>query len=844
MKTKSILFLCLILAIKGSSQCKIDYSNYHLVLNEDFNTSLADLSTRWYFDTGDPEWIGAGIEYYDPNQISLLPGGILRLKATKVPTTNMITPSGKVKEVKYKSGILRSKMIVDAGGWQENGFKYGIFEMRAKIPNGRVTPGTGEWDTWPAFWLTSGPTEIDIMDDIQPDPSRVWQMGVIDWTKFPHDNPTDWDLICDCNIDPNNSLCSAPEYSSDQAYPAQSIVKVGFVNKVYRSNKSVPKCSIGIFAKKRHTDLSSTYNVYTGVWTPNKVTFFLNGVEVCTISNSNIATHPFPARIIANLEMMAGGADAEYNMDIDYIKVWKPNNDNYTLPYKSASAFMNHDVSQSTSYPILPYEAPNAVALNTNNSKEVFYRHRGDGICVAKQATFSSFWNVSTIPLNDGATSRVAGDVRYLPVHDMVIYAGTDNRINYFGRSTTQPSGFYHWYITSNYNCYWCVTDDLISTAPGSLQTSSNGEIFYRGIDNKMHWYRNVNGNWVHQILPSNYTSAEMVAGDIVVQSPGNTVYYRGYDGRMQCFYKDGSNYIHVWIDDNWSTSSYLVSSKPGSMAVAPSLNGVLYIGTDNKIHLFYWDVTWKHLLLPYTYGNPGLGYPNADYALNGVTWDNANQRLYYNGYDGRIQAFGKTGSQWWHNWVDDYWNTDEFWSFNSESQFGGAKYASTIYGPMGIFYIRKDNHLAYFKYEACEILNPPSGYSPNAAKPGRNDEENDDASNDVTDLSSAASIGSHHGYLAALANNKKRRSVFSEKDVIVIPNPSNDGIFVLNIPQDFTGFQPVELEIVDMLGRLMLKKSFLGNSLKVDLSDKPSGVYFAKVHQGGVVVQKKLVKK
>jgi len=839
MKKLLLSTLCFASIAAVQAQCKIDYSNYHLILNEEFNTSITDISNRWFFDTGDPNWPGAGIEYYDPNQISLLPSGFLRLKATQVTPFVLTMPNGRTRTLKYKSGILRSKIAIDPGGWPGNdGIQYGIFEMRAKIPKGRTAYGTGEWDAWPAFWLTSGPTEIDIMDDIQPDPSRVWQMGMIDWTKYPNGNPTDWDLVCDCNTDPGNPLCSSPDFHPDIAYAASSTVK--YDNKVYRCNKYVKKCSTAIFANKRGVDLSSDYFTYTGVWTPDKVTFFLNGTEVATISSSNIATTPFPTRIIANLEMMEGGSDPEYVMDIDYIRIWKPNNNNYALPYKSANEFMHHDISQSIGAPFAS-AMPNAIAVNPNNGNEIFYRDQNNAVCVAKRRLFSwPSWSVSRIPFNDGPAIPVAGDMRYLPQMNALIYVGSNNRINLFGRSTVEVSGFYHWYITSNYNCWWCVTDDYVSTEPGSLQTSDNGEIFFRGTDNKMHRYYAINGTWFHQILPTAYTNEELVSGNIVVESASNTVYYRGNDGRLQCFYKSGGNYIHAWIDDNWSTNAYTVSSVGGAMTFATGLNGVLYIGTDNKIHLFYWDVTWKHLLLPYTYSNPGLGYPNADLALNSLTWDKTEQRLYYNGFDGRIQCFGKTNGQWWHNWVDAYWNTDEFLSFNVTDQlWNGPKYASTAFGPTDIFYTRKDNHLAYFRYENCEILNPPTGYSPNAARPAPN------AGQETADESAAAPIPyTKDPYLAGYAAAAQRRKAprMAGDQLVISPNPSQDGIYHLSIyiPGSTGSYR---LEVSDMLGNTIDSRNNATANCTIDLSRKPAGTYFIRIQSGSATLQGKLIK-
>jgi hypothetical protein len=141
-------------------------------------------------------------------------------------------------------------------------------------------------------------------------------------------------------------------------------------------------------------------------------------------------------------------------------------------------------------------------------------------------------------------------------------------------------------------------------------------------------------------------------------------------------------------------------------MVYAPSLNGIIYIGNDDKIHLYSWSSGWAHSWLPYTYGSPSIGYTNGDLAKGSIDWDDNYKRAYYAGYDGRIQMFGMAGSSWYHQWVDDYWNTDEYLTFNStQSSATSASIKLGFDGPeRSIFYVRKDNRLEYFKAENCEV--------------------------------------------------------------------------------------------------------------------------------------------
>lgn len=61
--------------------------------------------------------------------------------------------------VYFRSGKLESKVYPDPGTWlgKPGGFTYGMFEIRCKLP-------ADDNGTWPAFWLYSGPTEIDVIE--------------------------------------------------------------------------------------------------------------------------------------------------------------------------------------------------------------------------------------------------------------------------------------------------------------------------------------------------------------------------------------------------------------------------------------------------------------------------------------------------------------------------------------------------------------------------------------------------------------------------------------------------------------------------------------------------------
>lgn len=757
MKTIKLLAASLLLSPMAMSQCRILYNNYDLVLQEEFGneTTLATLSQRWQFVHDDPGWgwgdyvdpqtgVRTYGEYYSSSQLSIQ-NGCLRLTADRLKTPPPIWSNwlGTNRYPNYRSGMIQLRPDLTGAPYDIvggiSGFAYGMFEARVKLPSSAC---------FPAFWLirAGAPTEIDIFEF--GDDNRMISNNVIDW--------------------------SLP--AADRGCQA-------------------------VYSKSTGATLPDDFHTISCVWTPTRVTFFFDGRETRTVDYSQKHTYGHtPLAIILNLAMNPWHSATSTYMDIDYVRVYKPKQNNYNLQYKNSAESIAHDVfTNATGTLTNVHPDANSIATNPNNANEVFYRGTDNYIYQALRS--GGVWNVKKLLYNDGAPVLAAGDVRYLPQHDMVLYVGQNNRINLFGRSTSTGTGFYHWYLTSNWGCYWCVTDDYIYPAQGSLQTTPNGEVFYRGLDNKMHRYYYAGGNWNHQILVNSATS-ELVKGDIVVDPNGgtNNVFYKGNDDRLQTFYKSGGVYAHGWIDDNWGSSAYLVNNKPGSMVWSVYLNGVLYNGADNKLHLYYWNTNWYHQLIPYSYNAPTLGYPGADFLNGSIEWNNNDRALWYVGYDGRMQAFVKdmaTGN-WLHYWIDDFWNTSLYHSFNS-GQTG--KYASCRLGPDGsMFYTRADGHPGYFKYEPCENLNPPCNDFANPRVLLKKEEALEDVS--------VASSG---------------------LQMYVFPNPASEYISVLT-NQPGIGWQ---MDMYDLTGKVVLSRQVRMGE-EVDVRSLARGVYTVRLSGSG----------
>lgn len=336
---KKRLFLLLLAARclpAAQAQGQLNLAGYALVAADDFDyTSVSQLVAggRW---RALPE-VPAGTYYgyskalapdYDlaTNNISFQ-NGILRLAARRLPAGDS-TAHGKV----YAGSALLMALDIEppAGpcDWHPqdwaHGFQFGAVEVRCKLPTTA--------NTWPAVWVLSPDTEIDLIDNTTPTPHTKLSSGVLDWRKR------------------NNYY-----YGSDAGNPPPD---PGLAYNTCGGTALKEPANGG-------ADLSE-FNTYTIVWTPDYVTFFLNGKEEYTVQSAVVRTdyvsvesHPASsclnhnaghthktsyrctATIRLDIAAMAGLTAEDY-LDVDYVKIYKPRpgtnaNDYYQVPPRAAA---------------------------------------------------------------------------------------------------------------------------------------------------------------------------------------------------------------------------------------------------------------------------------------------------------------------------------------------------------------------------------------------------------------------------------------------------------------------------------------------------------------------------
>lgn len=785
---------------RAQCQLQLDPTVWTLVYHDDFNyLDRTEWDTSPNHNTNINDHYGWGTEWYDFNDPSLVTiasvpnsnnNNMLVLTAKRWLDANGnpvdepgISPDGTARNIHYRSGMVVSKFQGGLNHSKET--SYGVWQARIKCPTN--TNG------WPAFWLFSGPTEIDILDGISPDnvgaPAPALQNNVID-RKFD-----------DKSISPTPILPSCAAKLRGWSAPGQPL----------------------------STLFSDDFHEYTIVWTPEKVTFFFDGRETNSIPSTAVVTRDAWPDIMLTMQMLyegnAGTPSYDPNetsqMYVDWVRVYKPYVtpgpdyghasafSGYSVPenkYKTSSEFLNHDITGIAQSSSLVNATAGSITVNPNKAGQVFYQGTDNLLYVAEQ--IGTTWTVSALPTVSGGD--VAGDIVYHQANDLVVYKGSDARLHavYFDGSSWQ-----HVWLNSS----WAAR---VNAQPGSVAVHSSGRVAYLGQDSQLHYCdADLVYPWAVTNLTNRYGNAAYAAGDVLFDEVG-AIIYKGRDDRLQYYWLNNNIYQHSWADDYWNTGDYTVSRTPHSVAYA---NGTFYyIGRDDKkLHQLVYDGNvatghyWNPAMLPsasYVYDQ--TGYPMADRGLSGITINTAGTRLTYVGQDGRLQSLTLSSGNWHHDWIDNYWNTGEYLSFNTFSN--ANQYSSLATTDVGqSFYCGADQHLRYFNYEPCS-----KEYSFAQCN-----------NNSLT-----------HGTLnrTALATTPAA-SMAQSASLSAYPNPTDGTVEVL-LPTELRS-APIRFTLYSLMGKVMTEGTLSTKASSLQLDAYPAGVYLLRIQGAEKTYQTKLVK-
>ena len=271
--TKSVLFLLFV----NISLAQVDVVYNDLVWSDEFNTNGAVNATNWFHQTqliAGNSWANGEEQHYT-NEItnSFIENGVLKIIAKKEPYTNQ----GVTKQ--YTSARLNSKFA----------FTYGRVDIRAKIPTNQ--------GTWPALWMLG---------------KNINEQG--GYFNATH-GTTNWPACGEIDIMEHGITSWQPP---------------GFVQSAIHTTSSSGSTINhgGTIAN----NLGTAFHVYSMNWSPNQITFLLDGVAFYTY-NPTVKTPsnwPFTAEQYLLLNIAMGGVAGvipsnftQATMEIDYVRVYQ-----------------------------------------------------------------------------------------------------------------------------------------------------------------------------------------------------------------------------------------------------------------------------------------------------------------------------------------------------------------------------------------------------------------------------------------------------------------------------------------------------------------------------------------
>lgn len=276
-KTFKIIVLLAFLFNINLATAQVDVIYNDLVWSDEFESNGAVNATKWHHQTQLPaggNWFNGEEQHYT-NELtnSFVENGVLKIVAKK----EAYTTQGYTKQ--YTSARLNSKFA----------FTYGRVDIRAKIPTNQ--------GTWPALWMLG-------KNVIEPGAYFSSTYGIASW--------------------PACGEIDIMEHGITSWQPA------GYVQSALHTPSSFGNTTNigGTIAN----NLGSDFHVYSMNWSPNQITFLLDGIPFYTYNPEvkNASNWPFnlDQYLLLNIAMggVAGTIPSNFidaTMEVDYVRVYQ-----------------------------------------------------------------------------------------------------------------------------------------------------------------------------------------------------------------------------------------------------------------------------------------------------------------------------------------------------------------------------------------------------------------------------------------------------------------------------------------------------------------------------------------
>ncbi|MBF2708034.1 family 16 glycosylhydrolase [Flavobacterium soyangense] len=276
-KNTSLQLFFLVFLIGQCCLAQVDVVYNDLVWSDEFTVNGAVDSNNWFHQTQLPaggSWFNGEVQHYtNLTTNSFVDTGLLHIVAKK----ESFTDQGVTKE--YTSARLNSKFA----------FRYGRVDVRAKLP---IDSGT-----WPAIWMLGKNVN-------EPGGYFASTYGTTDWPACGETDIMEHGIFSSQSINYIQSTMHTPSSHGNSVNNGGTIA----------------------------SDLANNYHIYSMNWSPNQISFLLDGVAFYTYNPAvkDASTWPFDKEQYLLLNIALGGiagtiapSFTQASMDIDYVRVYQ-----------------------------------------------------------------------------------------------------------------------------------------------------------------------------------------------------------------------------------------------------------------------------------------------------------------------------------------------------------------------------------------------------------------------------------------------------------------------------------------------------------------------------------------
>lgn len=296
-------------------------------------------------------------------------------------------------------------------------------------------------------------------------------------------------------------------------------------------------------------------------------------------------------------------------------------------------------------------------------------------------------------------------------------------------------------------------------------------------------WYNGGVYSAVPLLTTQTLTASGSATRDIAVNDDGD-IFYKANDNLIHKMY-----YLGGWYEGALNPNA--IPNVAGYLATFPSPNnGVVYKGTDNRIWgMWYNNGVYSEVILDPSAPSNVFGY---------ITINKSNQLFYQTitGTDYKVHTM--------------YYNTGcNCWLDTPLDILGGTTISGAIASSTGSFIVvDKEADKIFYKGNDNRIY----GYYWNCKTESFRISNNFD-------------------------NNTEE--YHSNNFINIFPNPTSSLFFIKSTSERINS-----IIITDIRGQLVFKNSYgLENDIQINLSDKPNGIYFVKIHTAEKIFYQKIIK-